>query len=128
MWKRSHEMKNIRSTGNRQTSKAFIQLVFIALCFTVGLAPGRILSFMLARSGKLTDCRTILNFHIGHTITLITLRLSETINPLIYSIGSQDLRDEVKKLLGINQEVPKLSPDRELPNRVIYNSATLLKN
>ena len=44
-------------------------------------------------------------FHIGNTMSLMSLRLCETVNPFIYSVGSRDLRHEIKKLFGISDRI-----------------------
>ena len=108
----------------RRNNIACIQLIFITLCFTVGLAPMIVHSIMLHQFESLTDCRTILNFHIAHTVSLMALRLSETINPFIYSIGSEDLLNSVKTLFRMKSNVPRRVPNM-LPTKIIYNSIKL---
>jgi len=43
-----------------------------------------------------SDCLKFFVLHITHTIVYLTLRLSETINPIIYIYGSQALRKKFK--------------------------------
>ena len=45
---------------------------------------------------KVSDCLKFFVLHISHTIVYITLRLSETMNPVIYMYGCQALRKGFK--------------------------------
>ena len=43
-----------------------------------------------------SDCLKFFVLHVTHTVVYLTLRLSETINPIIYIYGSQALRKGFK--------------------------------
>ena len=51
---------------------------------------------MSSISIQASDCRKFFVLHITHTMVYLTLRLSETINPIIYIYGSQALRKGFK--------------------------------
>jgi len=44
------------------------------------------------------DCSMLVKFHVAHTIAYGTLRLSETVNPAIYLVGSITLRNAAMDL------------------------------
>ena len=50
---------------------------------------------------KQRHCDKIFKLHVGSMVCLSILRFAESINPLIYTIGSKSLRVEVKKVFGL---------------------------
>ena len=47
---------------------------------------------------KVSDCLKFFVLHVTHTMVYLTLRLSETINPIIYMYGSQVLTQGFKEM------------------------------
>merc|ERR1711920_606753 len=74
-------------------------------CFVFGCAPLTIWYHAFTRSSTM-DCASLATFHVTHTAAMAFLRLSETLNPLIYLFGGGRLREESKRLLRV-QSPPK---------------------
>lgn len=51
-------------------------------------------------SAELFDCETLYKYHYTHIIVYGILRLSETLNPVIYIFGSRALRASIMKICG----------------------------
>ena len=62
--------------------------------------------FIMNQHGEISDCGKIRTFHITHTFSVMSGRLSEAINPLIYTVGCEKLRNEIKKVFGIKVQQP----------------------
>ena len=57
--------------------------------------------FLLNHYGEITECSTIVKFHVAHTVVIVILRLTETANPLIYSMCTKELQEGIKNLFGM---------------------------
>ena len=73
----------------------------ILFSFLIGCTPIGIHDVILRQYGEITNCATILKIHITRTYALISVRLSEALNPLIYMLGCRKLRNEIRKVLGM---------------------------
>ena len=85
-------------------------LKIIVFSFLVGYTPVSVIRHIntLYLSKPVTDCNAIFKLHVGSMVGLCILRFAESINPLIYIIGSRSVRKEVKKLFGHKTRTPFL--------------------
>ena len=80
-----------------------IEIILKCFSFLIGSAPVSVVRFIniAFQEAAVTDCDQIFKLHVGSMVGLSILRFAESINPLIYTIGSKSLRVEVKKVFGL---------------------------
>ena len=75
-------------------------LIFTIFSFVVGTVPYGLHTFIMFHViGYVTNCHTLFVLHVTHTFAYLSLRLAETISPVIYMNGSEDLRNGFKQII-----------------------------
>ena len=78
--------------------------------FLLGAIPWLIWEIVWTSNAGINDCRTFYIFHVTHTIVYGFLRVSETLNPIIYILGSENLKKSVKTIFGLGRTVAQPVP------------------